>query len=140
MPLERVHRRHDLIISQGERATQYLYQKGLPMVLASDTPSSPTFAAQPGLSTYQELQHMAKIGISLKDILAAATINNAKAFRLDKHYGTIEPGKKANLLVLNSDPLESISAYNQIDKVIVNGLAIERQELRVKDQNDLGKQ
>ena len=138
LPLERVHRRHDLIISQGERATQYLYQKGLPMVLASDTPSSPTFAAQPGLSTYQELQHMSKIGISLKDILAAATINNAKAFRLDKLYGTIEPGKKANLLILNGNPLKSIKAYNQIDKVIINGVAIDRENLKVQVPNKVG--
>lgn len=134
-PLERIHQRHDLIISQGERATQYLYQSGLPMVLASDTPSSPTFAAQPGLSTYQELQHMAKIGIKLKDILSAATINNAKAFGLADIYGTIEPGKKANLVLLNSNPLVSISAYNQIDKIILNGRAIEREQLSVQKAN-----
>ncbi len=104
------------------------------MVLASDTPSSPTFAAQPGLSTYQELQHMAKIGIALKDILAAATINNAKAFGLDSLYGTVEPGKKANLLLLSRNPLKTITAYDHINYVIINGKAITREKLKVNNE------
>jgi len=131
LSLDRIHAHQDKIISQGERATQYLYQAGHPMVLASDTPSSPTYAAQPGYSSFQELQHMAKIGVSLRDILAAATINNAKAFGLEKDYGSIEPGKVANLLLLDENPLTNISAYNAIDTVILHGRPIKRDSLIV---------
>jgi len=132
LSLSKVHKHQDMVISQGERAVEYLSRKNHPIVLASDTPSSPTFAAQPGVSTYQELQHLHKAGLSLLQVFQAATINNAKAFRMDSQYGTIEPGKIANLLLLNSNPLESISAYNQIDKVIIRGQAIERESLAVK--------
>lgn len=127
--LESVHRRQDMIISQGERVLQYLYSQGQTMVLASDTPSSPTYAAQPGFSTFTELKHMAKIGISLADILAAATINNAKSFGLDERYGTVEPGKIANLLLLEQNPLSTVEAYNSIEKVILHGQVIERETL-----------
>lgn len=140
IPLSQVHQHYDQVISQGEKATVYLYKSGLTMVLASDTPSSPTFAAQPGLSTYHELQHMAKIGIRLKDILAAATINNANAFGLQENYGTIEPGKKANLVLLNSNPLTSVSAYNDINKVILGGTVIEREKLSVQNGAELGEE
>ncbi|TQV87926.1 amidohydrolase family protein [Aliikangiella coralliicola] len=131
LPLEKIHRRQDIVISQGERVVQYLDGQNYPLVLASDTPSSPTFAAQPGYSTFAELKHLHKVGVSLQRIFEAATINNAKAFKLDKSYGTVEPGKVANLLILDESPLKTIEAYNAIDKVIVNGEVIERESLAV---------
>jgi predicted amidohydrolase len=132
MDLAKIHQHQDNIISQGERVVEYLNRHQHPIVLASDTPSSPTFAAQPGYSTYQELQHLHKAGLSLEQVLRAATINNAKAFRMDDRYGTVEPGKVANLLLLDGNPLKSISAYNQIDKIIVGGEVIDRETLSVR--------
>ncbi|GAA0350852.1 hypothetical protein GCM10009092_14060 [Bowmanella denitrificans] len=129
LPAERIALIQQQTISQGERVIQYLYSKGHPMVLASDTPSSPTYVAQPGLSTFNELKHMHQVGISLKDILAAATINNARAFGLSQDYGSIEAGKVANLLLLNANPLENIQAYDSLDKIILHGEVIDRQSL-----------
>jgi hypothetical protein len=132
LSLTKIHQRQDWIISQGERVVEYLSNNGHPIVLASDTPSSPTFAAQPGVSTFHELQHLHKAGLSLLQVFQAATINNAKAFNMDNQYGTVEPGKIANLLLLKANPLESITAYNTIDKVIIRGEVIERETLAVK--------
>lgn len=132
MPLEKIHQNQDRKISQGEKVVRYLKDKGLSMVLASDTPSAPLYVSQPGYSTYKELQHLFKAGLNHKEVLAAATINNAKAFGLDDKYGTVEPGKVANLLLLNKSPLVTIDAYNAIDKVIVKGQAINRESLAVK--------
>jgi hypothetical protein len=132
LSLDKVHNRQNRIISQGERVVKYLNSQKHPLVLASDTPSSPTFAAQPGVSTYHELQHLHKAGLSLAKVFRAATINNAKAFKIDDDYGTVEPGKVANLLLLNANPLNSITAYNQIDKVIIHGEVIDRETLAVK--------
>ena len=129
LPAERIALIQQQTISQGERVIQYLYSKGHPMVLASDTPSSPTYVAQPGLSTFNELKHMHQVGISLKDIFAAATINNARAFGLSQDYGSIEAGKVANLLLLNANPLENIQAYDSLDKIILHGEVIDRQSL-----------
>ena len=132
IPLETIHRYQDLNIGQGERVLAYLDQQNHPLVLASDTPAAPTYAQQPGYSTYMELRHMHKIGISLSRIFAAATLNNAKQFNLDNHYGSIEPGKKANLLLLEENPLNTIEAYNSISQVVLGGKVIDRNSLSVK--------
>lgn len=132
LPLAQVHRRYNIMIKQGEKVAQYLNQQQHPFILASDTPPAPTFASQPGLASYQELQHLAKIGVSLENIFKAATLNNAKVFKLDHQYATIEPGKIANLLLLNKNPLKSVSAYDTIDKVILRGKVIQRDALKAR--------
>jgi imidazolonepropionase-like amidohydrolase len=72
---------------------------------------------------------MAQSGIPLPVIFHAATLNNARQFGLDKEYGTVEPGKHANLLLLTANPLETMRAWAQIDKVILHGNVIERESL-----------
>lgn len=83
----------------------------------------------PGYNGFLEMQHWFQAGIPLEKIFIAATYNNANAFHLDDKYGSIETGKIANLLLLNEDPLQSISAYNQINTVIVHGKAYSRNTL-----------
>jgi imidazolonepropionase-like amidohydrolase len=114
---------------KGLRALRYLYELGQPMLLGSDTPSSPTYGNQPGYDTFKEMKLMAQAGIPLSDIFAAGTINNARQLRLDKDYGTIEAGKVANLLLLEANPLSSIDAWSKIDTVILHGEPIERESL-----------
>ena len=63
------------------------------------------------------------------DILIAATKNGALALDKEEELGTVEIGKQADLLILNSNPLESVENFNQIDKVIVQGKLIDRNEL-----------
>ena len=48
----------------------------------------------------------------------------------ESDLGTIEPGKLADLLILNADPLADLSAFNQIDVVVRGGVAHQRDELR----------
>lgn len=115
--------------SYGMRATKYLYDLGHPLLLGSDTPSAPTFGAQPGYDTYREMRMMAQSGIPLPAIFRAGTINNAKQFGLDKDYGTVEAGKVANLLLLTQNPLETMRAWTSIDRVILRGAAIKRESL-----------
>lgn len=130
--LELIHQRQGAVINQGVRVMQYLYKKGHPMLLASDTPPAPTYASQPGLSTLNELRRMHAAGIKLDDLLMAATINNAIAFGLEGLYGTVEKGKKANLLLLNTNPLLDVEAYNDIEKVILNGKVHNRDSFKVQ--------
>jgi imidazolonepropionase-like amidohydrolase len=120
---------HFQVAERGMRAARYLHQLGHPLLLASDTPSSPTYGNQPGYDTYREMRAMAQAGISLAAIFQAGTVNNARQFKLDRDYGTVEPGKVANLLLLNASPLETIRAWSQIDKVILKGEVIERETL-----------
>jgi imidazolonepropionase-like amidohydrolase len=114
---------------KGMRALRYLYELGQPMLLGSDTPSAPTYGNQPGYDTFREMQTMARAGIPLSAIFAAATINNARRVGIEKDYGTIEPGKVANLLLLDSNPLASVEAWSRIDTVILHGEPIGRETL-----------
>jgi imidazolonepropionase-like amidohydrolase len=114
---------------QNMRAVRYLAALGHPLLLGSDTPSAPTYGNQPGYDTYRELRMMAQSGVSLPAIFQAATINGAREFGLDKDYGTLESGKIANLLLLRSNPLESLRAWSEIDLIILRGAVIERESL-----------
>ena len=99
------------------------------LLFGTDTIIGQSYANAPGLSGYLDMQAWAKAGVSLKQILDAATINNAKMFNLDDQVGTIEVGKKANLLLLDKNPLQTVTAYNSINKVVLNGQVIPREAL-----------
>lgn len=116
-------------ISRGEQSVRYLSDIGHDLLLASDHPATPGHANHPGLSTYQEMVHMAALHIPLRKVFEAATINNAKMFGLADRYGSIESGKTANLLLLDSNPLETVEAYDQIRWVILGGRVIDRASL-----------
>lgn len=118
-------------IGNGNKIIKYLSTAKHPILLASDFPGSPSLANQPGLTSFQEMKAMANAGLTLKDILAAATINNAKQFNIDKNYGTVEVGKIANLLLLQQNPLNTIEAWNSIETIILHGSPIARADLAV---------
>ena len=115
----------------GQRVLNYLYKNGATILLATDTPPATTFASQPGIATYKELKTMHQAGVDLSGLFAAATLNNAKAYNVDDDYGTVSKGKVANLLLLDSNPLTTVDAYNDIHSVILNGKAIERAMLHI---------
>ncbi len=114
---------------RGASAAFYLHQLGHPLLLASDTPSSPTYAHQPGYGTYLEIQAMAAAGISLQAIFEAATINNARWLKLEHDFGTVSKGKVANLLLLKENPLQHSRNWDSIEQVIVHGVALPRASL-----------
>lgn len=109
----------------------YLAGKDANFLFGTDTPSAPTYGNLPGLNGYLEMQQLQKAGLSLKQIFRAATINNARVFKLDSQLGTIESGKIANLVLIKKSPLESVDAYDSIVTVWVHGRPISRDSLAV---------
>ena len=107
----------------------YLAGRNANFLFGTDTPSAPTYGNLPGLNGYLEMRELQKAGLSLAQIFRAATINNARRFHLDSQLGTIEPGKIANLVLLNKSPLESVDAYDSIVTVWVHGKPISRDTL-----------
>jgi hypothetical protein len=110
----------------------YLAANGGTLQFGSDTPSDITFANPPGLNGRKEMQHWQEAGVTPIQFIKSATIANAKFFHLDKKIGSVEPGKYADLLLLNEDPTKSYSAYDAIDMVISNGVAHTRKALSAK--------
>jgi imidazolonepropionase-like amidohydrolase len=124
-------RAHPILVgvqTLGQRAALYFARAGGRILFGSDTPSAPTYANPPGYNGYLELRELESAGISPRQLLAAATAENAHLFGL-ADYGTIEPGKIASLLLLRDDPLKSTAAFDTIETVVVNGRVIEREKL-----------
>jgi amidohydrolase family protein len=109
----------------------YLAGKDANFLFGTDTPSSPTYGNLPGLNGYLEMGQLQEAGLSLEQIFRAATINNARKFKIDSQVGTIEPGKIANLVLLKKSPLESLDAYDSIVTVWIHGKQISRDSLAV---------
>jgi imidazolonepropionase-like amidohydrolase len=103
------------------------------LIFGSDTPSGEGIGNPPGLNGRLELQHWAEAGIPLVRILRAATLDNAVTFGLARELGSIEIGKRADLLLLVANPLESVAAYDSLEIVFLNGEPIARQALRPVD-------
>ena len=118
-------------IRRVRQVVGYLAARNANFLFGTDTPSAPTYGNLPGLNGYLEMQQLHESGLSLEQIFKAATINNAREFKLDSQVGSIEPGKIANLVLLKKSPLESVDAYNQIVTVWVHGRPISRDSLAV---------
>ena len=63
-------------------------------------------------------------------LFRAATIVNAELFGLQDVIGTVEEGKRADLLLMTRNPMKDASAFDAIDIVILDGRAIERRSPR----------
>lgn len=89
----------------------------------------PTFANPPGLNGRVEMETWIEAGVSPAQLFNALTQGNAEYFGLGDEIGTIETGKRATLLLLRENPLESVTAYDTIETVILDGMVIERSSL-----------
>ncbi|HSZ62626.1 MAG TPA: amidohydrolase family protein [Terriglobales bacterium] len=113
------------------RATfKLMLQDHVPVIFGSDTPGVDGFGNPPGLNGRLELQNWSDAGAPLSLILRAATLDNASALGLSQEIGSIEIGKRANLLLLRENPLTNVSAYDSIDSIFLNGEPIARESLR----------
>ncbi len=73
--------------------------------------------------TYQhEMSLLAKTGMDNMKIIKAATILNARFFKIDDRLGSIEKGKQADLVLLSGNPIEDINAMYNVEKVMLNGV------------------
>jgi imidazolonepropionase-like amidohydrolase len=116
-------------IDRGTHTTAYLVARHGRILFGTDTPSAPTYANPPGLNGWLEMQRLMDAGEIPAQIFKSATLTNARALRLDRDIGTVQVGKRANLLLLREDPTQTINAYAGISKVILNGRVLDPSEL-----------
>lgn len=116
-------------IERGKSAARYMSAHHARFLFGSDTPGSPSYANQPGLNGWLEMHLLLQAGLTPAEIVRAATLSNAEALGLANEIGTVQPGKRANLLLTRQDPTRSIEAYDEIVKVILGGRVLERDEV-----------
>ncbi len=76
---------------------------------------------QPGAATVTEMQMLRWGGMSQHAIIQAATSNAARALEMSDRVGTVEPGKLADLIVVDGNPLEDLSALENVEVVVKGG-------------------
>jgi imidazolonepropionase-like amidohydrolase len=119
-------------IRRGAEVTRFLAERDARLLFGSDTPSAQLHTNPPGLNGRLEMDNWIAAGVSEAKLFRAMTIDNARVMRLDDEIGTIEPGKKANLLLLGADPLKNVKAYDAIETVFLHGRPITRDTLSAR--------
>jgi hypothetical protein len=91
-----------------------LHRAGVPVVAGTDV-------SVPGHSLYRELELYVRAGFTPLEALQAATIVPARVMKLDREVGTVEAGKRADLIILDADPTADISNIRTVRSVVAQG-------------------
>ena len=101
-------------VAQNLQVIGALHKAGIPIVPGSDT-------GLPGYGLLREIELYVQAGFTPLEAIQSATIVSARAMGLDRDSGTIEPGKRADLILVAGNPLANISDLRQISQVVVGG-------------------
>ncbi|MEO8450911.1 MAG: amidohydrolase family protein [Gemmatimonadota bacterium] len=103
-----------------------MYRDSVPLLVGTDEPNPYTI---PGFSVHDEMGLMVKAGLTPMAALQAATRNPALFLGAQDSLGTIEPGKIAELVLLDANPLEDIANTRRIAAVVRAGRFLARPDL-----------
>ena len=96
------------------KITGALHRAGVPIVAGTDV-------GVPGHTLHRELELYVKAGMTPLEAIQAATITPARVMKLDNEVGTIEAGRRADLIVLDASPVENISNIRKVRLVLTQG-------------------
>jgi imidazolonepropionase-like amidohydrolase len=99
-----------------------LHRAGIPVVAGTDQ-------TVPGHSLHREIELYVEAGFTPMEAIQAATIVPARAMGVDRELGTVEKGKRGDLILIHGDPLADIHNTRNVDYVITNGTMYHTAEL-----------
>jgi imidazolonepropionase-like amidohydrolase len=99
-----------------------LHKAGIPVVAGTDQ-------AVPGHSLHREIELYVQAGFTPMEAIQAATIVPAQVMGIDKEVGTVEAGKRADLIVIHGDPLQDIHNTRNVEYVVTDGTMYNAAEL-----------
>ena len=103
-----------------------LHERGVPILTGTDTPMPLVY---PGSSLHKELELLVESGLSPADALRAATIGPAEFLGVNDSYGSVAISKRADLVLLDDNPLREITNLQRIRAVVLDGRLFERADL-----------
>ena len=107
---------------QGLALTGRAHRAGVRVLAGTDTIIG-------GFRMHDELEHLVAAGLTPAEALRAATLDAAEYASLDGQSGTVEPGRRADLVLLRANPLEQIGNTRQIEAVFLGGRYYDRTRL-----------
>ena len=108
------------------RIMKALYQGGVPFLLGSDAPQ---WWNVPGFSIERELAAMVRAGFTPYQVLEMGTRNVARFFGAEEEFGTVAAGKRADLVLLDGNPLDDVANWKRRAGVVVRGAWHDREEI-----------
>lgn len=114
------------IVALRDRILRALHRGGARLLLGAD---SPQVYSVPGFSLAHELRAMVEAGVPTYAVLKAATTNPAAFFGSGAEFGTVEVGKRADLILVEGNPLEDIRNVHRQAGVMVRGRWLAKQEI-----------
>jgi imidazolonepropionase-like amidohydrolase len=110
-------------MAQTVAAIGALHKGGVTIVPGSDT-------GLVGYGLIRELELYVQAGMTPLEAVRCATIVSARAMNLDRDSGTIEAGKRADLILVEGNPLANISDLRKVSAVVANGRLYDSTKLR----------
>lgn len=114
------------VIENRMRILNALNRGGVKILMGTDAPQQ---FSVPGFSLHRELERMAAAGMTPYEILKSGTKNVGDYFAASDAFGTIKPGKRADLLLVEADPLRDVRNVSRIAGVMVRGRWLPRAEI-----------
>jgi imidazolonepropionase-like amidohydrolase len=103
-----------------------LWARGVTVALGTDAGNIGTLH---GPSVFREARLMVEAGLTPAQVLRSATVNGARALGLEAELGDVAEGKKADLVLLDGDPLQSVDNWSRAHRVIRGGRVFDPAEL-----------
>ena len=100
-----------------------LYRAGVPLIAGTDTPAP---WVVPGAGLLVELQLMVEAGVPPLEVIHAATGRAAEILHRSDNAGTILPGRIADFVLLDADPIRDIRNLHKISAVYMDGVQLKR--------------
>ncbi|MGH9159735.1 MAG: amidohydrolase family protein [Vicinamibacteraceae bacterium] len=110
------------------KVTAALHRAGVPLVAGTDAMGLPLIV--PGASLHRELRILIECGLTPYEAIRTATINPAVFLGQDREFGTVAEGKRADLLLVEGNPLQDLTHLRRPMGVMVRGTWIPRNELQ----------
>lgn len=112
-----------LLYAKQLEIIRLLHEAGVSFLAGTDLANPYVY---PGFSLHDELAYLVSAGFTPLDALRAATLSPARYFKMTDSLGTIAPGKRADLVLLDANPLEDIHNTTRITAVIAAGRLYDR--------------
>jgi imidazolonepropionase-like amidohydrolase len=110
---------------------QALHKGGVPFLLGSDAPQ---FWNVPGFSALREMEAMVKAGFTPYQVLESGSRNVARYVNQESEFGTVAAGKRADLVLLNGNPLTDVANWGNKAGVMIRGRYYTAGEIQAKLQ------
>ena len=111
------------------RILKSLQTAGCPIAFGTD---SPQLYSVPGFSIHREMRSMAAAGLTPQQILLSGTRNAARYFGAEQEFGSVAAGQRADLILLNGNPLTDLANVGRRAGVMVNGRWLPEAEIQAR--------